>query len=519
MQELLIYFLKVNVWLFLVWLIYKSLLSKHTFHQLKRWYLVLGVVLSLVVPALSWKVVTVIPITIAAGVSEEAMVSAPAQPLDIWMICYICVLAVLVLCSIRAGFRLWKAVKSLSMLTNSAVKVVGMDRVYMSEKVEVPFSTIRKIYIHPDLLHAPNLNHILLHEEKHIADQHGMDIGLLQLLNVFFSYNPFVKRLLQEVKLNHEFIVDDFMMQKVDPVTYQLQLLQFQHNNFQIDLANQFAFSNLKQRIIFMNTTQSSKWKWSSLFLGVMILGATSFAMAYENVMMYEISEPIENNDTTKQPLILVNGKKYNGDLNTIDPQTIATLNIYKNDEAIQKYGQEGANGVVDVTLKSDNIPADTSLDIKVKVKIEKPSTDLNEKTQGTIEFTSKNDSAELDKNIKEVGQFLDAFLDDEIKVKEVDTVTSISGQSQSFNIRILDADVEQKVLNEFVLQELDNPTAKNKKALSNAIYFVDGKERKDVSSIDPKSIKSVNVLKGENAVLKYGKGYENGVIEITLKK
>lgn len=519
MKAFLIYIIQVNLLLVLVWLVHKLLLSKHTFHQFKRWYFLSGIMLSIIVPLLSWEDVTVIPITINNAVSEEKIVANAPQEVDFWMMGYAFALLVLVVYSIRASVQLWKAVKSLRRITHGAVKVDGWDNVYMSERVEVPFSTSRKIYIHPNLLQSTNLNQIILHEEKHIADQHCVDIWMFQIFNVFFSYNPIVKRLLHDVKLNHEFIVDDFMMQSVDPVGYQLQLVQFQHNNFQIDLANQFAFSNLKQRIFFMNTKQSSKWKWSSMLLATMILGATSFAIAYEKVTMYEIATPQENKDTTKQPLMLLNGKKYDGDINTIDPQTIAAVNVYKNEEAIKKYGKEGENGVVDVTLKSDNIPADTSLDIKVKVKIEKASTDLNEKTQGTVEFTSKNNPAELEQNIKEVGAYVDALINDESKVKEVDTVTSIPGQSQSFRIKILDIDVEQKVLNDFVLKELDNPTSKNQKALSNATFFVDGKELKDISSIDTKSIKSLNVLKGVQAVLKYGKGYEKGVIEITLKK
>lgn len=517
MEVFLIYILKVNVLLLLVWLIYYLLLSKHTFHQLKRWYLVLGVIISLVVPAFSWKQLTVIPITITNTISDENIVENTVQSFDWWSIGYALALVLIVLYSVRASLSLWKAIQALKKITNAAIKVDGYDHLYMSEAVEVPFSTKNNIYIHPNLLHSASLHHILLHEQKHIADKHYIDIWMLQVLNVCFSYNPIVKRLLHDVKLNHEFIVDDYMVQSVDPVSYQLQLVQFQHNNFQIDLANQFAFSNLKQRIIFMNTTQSSKWKWSSLLLGAMILGATSFAMAYENVTVYEITEQHINKDTTKQPLMLVNGKKYEGDINTIDPQTIAAVNVYKNDEAIKKYGKEGEDGVVDVTLKTDAMPADTNIEVKVKVKMEKMSSDLNEKTEGTIEFTSKNDSAVLEKNIKLVGKFVDAFVNEDIKKNHVDTF--IHGSNETFTVRLLDSDFEQKMLNDLVLNELDNPTEKNKKALNNAIYIVDGEIQKDVSSINPKSIKSINVLKGEKAVSKYGKGYENGVIEITLKK
>ncbi len=52
-------------------------------------------------------------------------------------------------------------------------------------------------------------------------------------------------------------------------------------------------------------------------------------------------------------------------------------------------------------------------------------------------------------------------------------------------------------------------------------LYVIDGKEMESISmkDIDPNTIQSINVLKGENAVKKYGEKGKNGVIEITTKK
>jgi ABC-type sulfate/molybdate transport systems ATPase subunit len=52
-------------------------------------------------------------------------------------------------------------------------------------------------------------------------------------------------------------------------------------------------------------------------------------------------------------------------------------------------------------------------------------------------------------------------------------------------------------------------------------LYIIDGKEMTSgsIKDIEPTSIKMVSVLKGENAVKKYGEKGKNGVIEITTKK
>jgi outer membrane receptor protein involved in Fe transport len=53
------------------------------------------------------------------------------------------------------------------------------------------------------------------------------------------------------------------------------------------------------------------------------------------------------------------------------------------------------------------------------------------------------------------------------------------------------------------------------------ATVFVDGKKtsKKELDKIDSNLIESVNVLKGKNALEKYGEDGANGVIDIITKK
>ncbi|WP_405205457.1 M56 family metallopeptidase [Aquimarina sp. LLG6339-5] len=59
------------------------------------------------------------------------------------------------------------------------------------------------------------------------------------------------------------------------------------------------------------------------------------------------------SNDNKPKPLIIINGKesKY-GELTKIDPDNIASVNVYKYLKAITKFGSKGENGVVEVILK-----------------------------------------------------------------------------------------------------------------------------------------------------------------------
>jgi TonB-dependent SusC/RagA subfamily outer membrane receptor len=54
----------------------------------------------------------------------------------------------------------------------------------------------------------------------------------------------------------------------------------------------------------------------------------------------------------TNQPLILVNGKETGQSLNNIDPGTIESVNVLKDETATKKYGEKGKNGVILITTK-----------------------------------------------------------------------------------------------------------------------------------------------------------------------
>ena len=50
-------------------------------------------------------------------------------------------------------------------------------------------------------------------------------------------------------------------------------------------------------------------------------------------------------------------------------------------------------------------------------------------------------------------------------------------------------------------------------------LYILDGKEIPSLKGIDPKTIESINVIKGKGAVKRYGDKARNGVVQMTSKK
>ena len=56
-----------------------------------------------------------------------------------------------------------------------------------------------------------------------------------------------------------------------------------------------------------------------------------------------------------EKPLIYVDGKKYNGTLDKLDPNKIQSINVLKDKSANDKYGSQGKNGVIEITTKPAN--------------------------------------------------------------------------------------------------------------------------------------------------------------------
>jgi len=59
------------------------------------------------------------------------------------------------------------------------------------------------------------------------------------------------------------------------------------------------------------------------------------------------------SNVTKLEPLVIVDGKKYTQRIKSIDPNNIESMSVLKDQSALEKYGEAGKNGVIEITTKS----------------------------------------------------------------------------------------------------------------------------------------------------------------------
>lgn len=75
--------------------------------------------------------------------------------------------------------------------------------------------------------------------------------------------------------------------------------------------------------------------------------------------------------NSSKNPLYVVDGVPFSGDLSSLDPSDIATTTVLKDATATSLYGSRGANGVILITTKKGNSGADRiDVDLKYGVNV-----------------------------------------------------------------------------------------------------------------------------------------------------
>ena len=60
----------------------------------------------------------------------------------------------------------------------------------------------------------------------------------------------------------------------------------------------------------------------------------------------------IRQNTQTFTPLVIVDGSEWEGSINGINPRTIDSITVLKDQSAVEKYGEKGKNGVIIITTR-----------------------------------------------------------------------------------------------------------------------------------------------------------------------
>ena len=314
MENFLLYFAKVNGLIIAFYLLYLAFLRKETFYVGNRWYLLIGLVTSIVLPLITFtKTVWVDPepiskyIEVVPLVDDTTIRTVSEEPMDWSLILSSAYVLVSLIIILKVGIEIASFFNKIIKLNKQ--KDTNFTLIY-SNSTENPFSFFKYIVINPTLFSKEEYEHIITHERIHVKQFHSIDVLISKVCCALFWINPIIWLYRKAMLQNLEFIADNHSLEQIESkYEYQKTLLKVVANQQSLSITNPFYQSLIKKRIIMLQTNQSHKrnaWKYATILpvlVGFMLLfQIETIAQVKDNskIVSYSVEVELDNLITSK---------------------------------------------------------------------------------------------------------------------------------------------------------------------------------------------------------------------------
>lgn len=544
------YLILVNVYLVLFFGFYTLLLKRETFFQLNRLYLVSAAVLSFLMPLIqsNWIKNLFITQTVHATIYGSPVIAYQFKPVADTPITIGELLAVAYLVGVGL------------LLVRFAWQLISLKKIISRPDANAPYTFFKKVKIDSAL----SENEIIAaHEQVHANQLHSADVMIIEVVMIVNWFNPVVYFYRLAIKHIHEFIADSYTLNNgTNKADYAMLLLNQTFNAPQHRLvSNFFNRSLLKQRIMMLQKSRSARIKLvkyglsAPLFALMLILSAatvnTSNAVTKVNILAGKVLAMPANKITAIRlmppPGTADQLKKIDGTNKRIDSTISLQIGV-----ARISARQLAARKENDTVPESDRRQVFTAVEKEPQFpgnfgaflgrNIRYPAVDREHNVQGKvfIQFiVEKDGSLDEFKVLRAPSQTLG---DEAVRVLST-SPQWVPGYQNGKAVRVMftvpisftlsvDDNSKAKMLNNVEVTSYVKADS-NKIPLkeyttrsiigtgSEALIIIDGKEKtyEDMKQMDVNTIKSISVLKAENATKLYGDKGKNGVIIISTKK
>ena len=290
---------------------YLLFLKDKTFHHYNRFYLLLTVIISLVLPLIKVSYFTIETnqnFYLLLSQLNQNQLQNSTNDLTIYQIFYAIIGVVSIALLIRLILGITKIQSIKNKFPNETIEGI---KFYQTNLSNAPFSFFRNLFWKQSIqLDSPVGQQILKHEMVHIQQKHSWDKLLMQIVKSVFWFNPVFYFINKEINLIHEYLADNKAVKKSDTRAFAQMLLESHFSGSVIPVTSPFLSSNLKKRLK-MLTKNQTKYSYARKLFALPILFFMVFAYMV-NAKNKEITE------TNKAIEIAVNELKND----TIKPQT-----------------------------------------------------------------------------------------------------------------------------------------------------------------------------------------------------
>ncbi len=510
------YILKSSAIIFIFYGCYKLFLQKDTFFEANRWFLLAGLVIASCIS------LVVIPNYIEytpVNFSNYSFAATSPQPTHIvegssfdysiliYGLYWVGVLFFTGQLSVQL-LSLRRVLKNGTKITDKHLNIIETH-----EDVS-PFSFFNYIVYNPKHFDASELEHVINHEKAHSQQLHSLDNIIVHIACILLWFNPFVWLYKKALQQNLEFIADQ-KAQYISPCekSYQTVLLKTSIQNQELLITNNFYTSLIKKRIVMLHKSKSKKWHQFKLLIALPLLAC--FVMSF-NIEDIYVEASVEDTTTSEQDNetieIIITKNTSDADLEVIkkDLSAKGITFTYKN----IKRNNDGEIMAISTEFKSEKSNANYAIEgddngIKpFKFKSSDGLLNVGTLDQNTFIFESKDNKtkAQSTNSTNKVIVIEDEDSNETIDVKTIknsDTIHFVQKNRNSFSFSTDDDDAN------IFIHETDDP-----------IFIINGKkvEKSLFEDVDSDDIESIFVLKGDDAIKKFGTDGKNGVIYMTKK-
>lgn len=510
------YLIQVVLFQVLFLAVYDFFLQRETFFNWNRLYLLLTPILAFVIPFLKFESIQEsVPTQYVEQLptvflNPEAMILQTVKIESSFNYLILGFYAGITLFSILFLIKLMKII--ILIRTNEVIKNENFNLVLLT-KNDSAYSFFNYIFIKKELLEKNELA-IIQHEMVHSKQLHTLDLLFFEMLKIVMWFNPLIYLYQYRITLLHEYISDAEVVKETNKNDYFNTILSETFKVENIAFINQF-FKNsfIKKRIVMITKRKSAEIKQLKYLLIVPLLTGMLLFSSFQN----KTNELLSDN-------ILFESELNASSEEIFSEKIIVSSIIQKNDSL--KLG-------IDIPFdKVEIVPVFPGCEGTEEQK----RICLKEKISEFVNSNFNNNlanSLNLKPGVKRIFVLF--------KIDNNGVVTSVQARAPHVKLeeeairvisslpKMIPGNHEGEVVNvkyslPIVFKIEGKSETEGAKTTINStkkpIYMIDGNEinKEEMGEIAPNRIKSVNVLKGEVAIKKYGEKGKNGVIEVILK-
>lgn len=270
MNDIFLYIIKVCILQSVIYIFYWIALRSTTFHQLNRFYLLTGLLISFILPLIKITSPALIsPYQInhlLNGFDEtifwdnypgEGMSGKTETRMDLTMLILLIYCSISLVLLIRSLNGIFNIIR---LRNNSMADNLNGIIFFTGKHIKQPFSFLNWIFIPDKLKYSNTKITILKHEKAHAHQGHSFDLLFVEFILIVLWFNPFVFLFRQSLKQVHEYLADSKAIESKEVKADYLQSIVSQARISTLTgIASQFYWLTLKKRIQMITKNKTVK--------------------------------------------------------------------------------------------------------------------------------------------------------------------------------------------------------------------------------------------------------------------